>query len=137
MKLTTQIALVILVFSLYLVIPCEVSIYETSKSISYLKNFLIKHFSLILKKTEFGCKNNSCKEVSFETTNNFTGKDHLYIKWDASKCNYVALGLKWNNFKGKNLKAYHKIDRHRTSCSYRLRDHFKCANIFCPCRLRR
>ena len=54
---------------------------------------------------EFGdVKNNSCKEVSFDTTNNFTGKDHLHIKWDASKCNYIALGLKWSNFKGKNLK---------------------------------
>ncbi|MEC8611117.1 MAG: hypothetical protein VXY06_05135, partial [Bacteroidota bacterium] len=52
----------------------------------------------------WGVKNNSCKEVSFETINNFTGNDHLRIKWDASKCNYIALGLKWSNFKAKNLK---------------------------------
>ena len=106
MKLTTQIASVIL-FSCTL--SCnymrEVSIYEPSKSISAFEEFPYK--TLFTNSEEngiWGVKNNSCKEVSFDTTNNFTGKDHLHIKWDASKCNYIALGLKWSNYKGKNLK---------------------------------
>ena len=83
----------------------EVSIYEPSKSISAFEEFPYK--TLFTNSEEngiWGVKNNSCKEVSFDTTNNFTGKDHLHIKWDASKCNYIALGLKWSNYKGKNLK---------------------------------
>jgi len=106
MKLTTQIASVILVCCTF---SCdsmrEVSIYEPSKSISAFEEFPYK--TLFTNSEEngiWGVKNNSCKEVSFETTNNFTGKDHLHIKWDASKCNYIALGLKWSNYKGKNLK---------------------------------
>ena len=106
MKVTIQIASVILVCC---TLSCEsmreVGIYETSKSISAFEEF--PHKTLFTNSEEngiWGVKNNSCKEVSFDTTNNFTGKDHLHVKWDASKCNYIALGLKWNNFKGKNLK---------------------------------
>ena len=106
MKLTIQIALVILVCC---TLSCgsmsEVGIYEPSKYISAFEQFPYK--TLFTNSEEngiWGVKNNSCKEVSFETNNNFTGKDHLHIKWDASKCNYIALGLKWSNFKGKNLK---------------------------------
>ena len=105
MKLTTQIASVILVcFTLSCDSMREVSIYEPSKSISAFEKFPYK--TLFTNSEEngiWGLKNNSCKEVLFDTTNNFTGKDHLHIKWDASKCNYVALGLKWNSYKGKNL----------------------------------
>lgn len=105
MKLTTQIASIILVcFTLSCDSMREVSIYEPSKSISAFEKFPYK--TLFTNSEEngiWGLKNNSCKEVSFDTTNNFTGKDHLHIKWDASKCNYVALGLKWNSYKGKNL----------------------------------
>lgn len=106
MKLTKQIASLILVCC---ILSCdymrEVSIYEPSKSISAFEKFPYK--TLFTNSEEngiWGVKNNSCKEVSFETINNFTGKDHLHIKWDASKCNYIALGLKWSNFKAKNLK---------------------------------
>ena len=105
MKLTTQIASVILVcFTLSCDSMREVSIYEPSKSISAFEKFPYK--TLFTNSEEngiWGLKNNSCKEVSFDTTNNFTGKDHLHIKWDASKCNYVALGLKCSSYKGKNL----------------------------------
>ena len=31
------------------------------------------------------------------------GKDYLYIKRNASKCNYIGIGLKWANYKVKNL----------------------------------
>ena len=106
MKLNIQIALGILIFC---TLSCgsmrEVSIYEPSKSISAFEQF--PHKTLFTGSEEngiWGVKNNSCKEVSFEKTNNFNGKDHLHIKWDDSKCNYIALGLKWSNFKGKNLK---------------------------------
>ncbi len=106
MRLTTQIVSVIL-FSCTL--SCnsmrEVSIYEPTKSISAFEEFPYK--TLFTNSEEngiWGVKNNSCKEISFDTTNNFTGKDHLHIKWDASKCNYIALGLKWSNYNGKNLK---------------------------------
>lgn len=106
MKLTSQISSLILVCC---ILSCnymrEVSIYEPSKSISAFEKFPYK--TLFTNSEEngiWGVKNNSCKEVSFETINNFTGKDHLRIKWDASKCNYIALGLKWSNFKAKNLK---------------------------------
>ena len=51
-----------------------------------------------------GIKNNKCKEILFDTTNNFIGKNHLHVKWDASKCNYIALGLKWGNYKAKDLR---------------------------------
>ena len=43
--------------------------------------------------------------MSFKATNSYTGKDHLHIKWNASKCKYVGIGLKWGNYKVKNLKS--------------------------------
>ena len=52
----------------------------------------------------WGVKNNNCKKVYFDTINNYVGTDHIYIKWDASKCNYIGLGLKWDNYKVKNLR---------------------------------
>jgi len=105
MKLTTQIALGMLIFC---TLSCgymrEVGIYEPSKSISAFEQF--PHKTLFTNSEEnglWGLKNNACKEVSFETSNSYIGKDHLYIKWDASKCNYIGMGLKWGNYKGKNL----------------------------------
>ena len=105
MKLTTQIALGILIFcSLSCGYMREVSIYEPSKSISAFEQFPYK--TLFTNSEEnglWGVKNNNCKQVSFETTNNYIGKDHLHIKWNSSSCNYIGLGLKWGNYKGKNL----------------------------------
>ena len=106
MKLITQIALVILFFCS---ISCgymrEVGIYEPSKSISEFEKF--PHKTLFTNSEEnglWGVKNNICKQVSFVTTNSYIGKDHIHIKWDASKCNYLAMGLKWSDYKVKNLK---------------------------------
>ena len=106
MKLTIQITLAILIFCS---ISCgnmrDVSIYEPSKSISAFEQF--PHKILFTNSEEnglWGIKNNTCKEVSFKTINSYIGKDHLYIKWNASKCNYIGMGLKWGNYKGKNLK---------------------------------
>ena len=106
MKLNTQIAIAVLIFC---TLSCgkmrDVSVYEPSKSISAFEQF--PHKILFTNSDEnglWGVKNNACKQVSFETSNSYVGKDHLYIKWDASKCNYIGLGLKWGNYKGKNLK---------------------------------
>ena len=106
MKLTIQIALAIFIFCS---ISCgnmrDISIYEPSKSVSAFEQF--PHKILFTNSEEnglWGVKNNACKEISFETSNTYIGKDHLYIKWDASKCNYIGMGLKWGNYKGKNLK---------------------------------
>ena len=106
MKLTIQITLAILIFCS---ISCgnmrDVSIYEPSKSVSAFEQF--PHKILFTNSEEnglWGIKNNTCKEVSFKTINSYIGKDHLYIKWNASKCNYIGMGLKWGNYKGKNLK---------------------------------
>ena len=82
----------------------EVSIYEPSRSISAYDQFPYK--TLFTNSGEnglWGVKNNNCKEVYFDTKNSFIGKDHLHIKWDASKCNYIGMGLKWSNYKPKNL----------------------------------
>ena len=106
MKVTTQIVLAILIFCTF---SCgymrDVSIYEPSKSISAFEQF--PHKTLFTNSEEnglWGVKNNACKEVSFETNNSYIGKDHLYIKWNASKCKYIGIGLKWGNYKGKNLE---------------------------------
>ena len=105
MKLNIQIALATLMFcSLSCGSMREVSIYEPSKSISAFEQFPYK--TLFTNSEEnglWGVKKNTCKEVSFETTNNYIGKDHLHIKWNSSSCNYIGLGLKWGNYKGKNL----------------------------------
>ena len=105
MKLNKQIAFGILIFC---TLSCgsmrEVSIYEPSKSISAFEQFPYKTlFTSSEENGLWGVKNNTCKEVSFETTNNYIGKDHLHIKWNSSSCNYIGLGLKWGNYKSKNL----------------------------------
>ena len=105
MKFTIQIAVSILIFC---TLSCsymrEVSIYEPSKSVSAFEQFPHKIiFTTSMENGLWGVKNNACKQVSFETSNSYVGKDHLYIKWDASKCNYIGLGFKWGNYKGKNL----------------------------------
>ena len=106
MKFIKQISLAILVlFTFSCGFMREVNIYESSKSISAFEKFPYK--TLFTNSEEnglWGVKNNTCKEISFEATNSYIGKDHLHIKWNASKCNYIAMGLKWGNYKVKNLK---------------------------------
>ena len=105
MRLTAQIILATLVFC---VLSCgymrEVSVYEPSQSVSAFEQFPYKTlFTNSEEKGLWGVKKSACKEISFETNNSFIGKDHLHIKWNASKCNYIAVGLKWGNYKAKNL----------------------------------
>ena len=106
MKLNIPIVLLIFIF---FTLSCgsmrEVSIYEPSKSITAFDQFAYKTLFTNSKENGlWGIKKNNCKQVSFETTNSYIGKDHIHIKWDASKCNYLAMGLKWGNYKVKNLK---------------------------------
>ena len=106
MKLNIQIPLGILIFC---TLSCgymrEVSIYEPSKSISEFEKFPFKTlFNNSEENGLWGVKNNSCKEVSFDTTNSYIGKDHLHVKWNSFKCKYVGIGLKWGNYKVKNLE---------------------------------
>ena len=105
MRLTAQIALGALV---YFTMSCgsmqDVRLYGPSKSTSAFEKFPYK---ILFTSSEedglWGLKNNACKEISFETTNSYIGKDHLHIKWNESSCKYIGIGLKWGNYKGKNL----------------------------------
>ena len=106
MKMTKQIALVVFIFS---IISCgsmrDVSVYEPSKSISPFEQFPYK---ILFKDSKenglWGVKTNACKQVTYQTNNSYVGQDHLHVKWNASECRYVAVGLKWGNYKVKNLK---------------------------------
>ena len=105
MKFNIQIILAIFIFCAF---SCgtlrDVGVYEPSKSISVFEQFPYK--TLFTNSEEnglWGVKNNACKEVSFETSNSYIGKDHLHVRWNAAKCNYIGMGLKWGNYKVKNL----------------------------------
>jgi len=106
MKIAKKIAIVVFIFS---VVSCgsmrDVSIYEPSKSVSTFEQFPYK---ILFKDSKenglWGVKTNACKQVSYKTNNSYIGEDHLHIKWNESACKYVAIGLKWGNYKVKNLK---------------------------------
>ena len=52
----------------------------------------------------FGMKAHPCKEIVFDRINNFSGKDHLYLKWNKTKdCKWLGFGFKWGDFKSKDL----------------------------------
>ena len=105
MKLTFPIALYFL--SCCLTLSCsinQVSIYEPYEPETNFEKFPYKVLFTSSEEDAFwGTKNNECKTVLFDTSNNFIGNNHLHIKWDQSNCNYIGLGLKWGNYKPKNL----------------------------------
>ncbi len=105
MKLSTK---TLLIFIIFCTLSCsymrEVNVYEPLKAISSFEQFPYKTlFTSSYEDGLWGMKNNPCKEVCFKTNNNYVGKDHLYIKWDGSKCNYIGIGFKWGDYKVKNL----------------------------------
>ena len=52
----------------------------------------------------YGWKVHPCKEINFDTVNNYSGNDHLHIKWNKTNdCKWLGFGFKWGNFKSKNL----------------------------------
>jgi hypothetical protein len=97
-------------FFVLFLISCEslktVQLYETIieeqdplESFSYKKIFIDSYESRV-----WGVKSNNCKQISFDSTNNYTGKDHLHLIWNKSRdCKYLGFGFSWGNFKGKNL----------------------------------
>ena len=105
MKSTFQIALYVIFCCL--IQSCtmnEVAIYEQYDPVTPFEKFPYKVLFTSSEENAFwGINNNACKTVSFDTSNSFTGKNHLHIKWDQSKCKYIGLGLKWGNYKPKNL----------------------------------
>ena len=40
-------------------------------------------------------KSNSCKEISFDTLNNYIGSDHLHVAWNKKEeCKWLGFGFK-------------------------------------------
>ena len=102
----------ILVWSLLLFFSCNsmktVSLYDTVVEKDIEDPFLSFPFKDIFTDSDktgvFGMKTHPCKEITFDTINNFSGKDHLHLKWEKTKnCKWLGLGFKWGNFKSKNL----------------------------------
>ena len=53
----------------------------------------------------WGVKINDCKSILFDSINNFTGSDHLHIKWKEDKeCKFLGFGFSWGNYESKNLQ---------------------------------
>jgi hypothetical protein len=101
-----------LVWSLLLFFSCNsmktVSLYDTVVEKDKEDPFLSFPFKDIFTDSDktgvFGTKTHPCKEITFDTINNFSGKDHLHLKWEKTKnCKWLGLGFKWGNFKSKNL----------------------------------
>lgn len=101
-----------LVWSLLLFFSCNsmktVSLYDTVVEKDKEDPFLSFPFKDIFTDSDktgvFGMKTHPCKEITFDTINNFSGKDHLHLNWEKTKnCKWLGLGFKWGNFKSKNL----------------------------------
>ena len=95
--------LIIILFAISCSSMKEVELYEfvekRNNSFEYNDIFIDSELSGV-----WGVKQNSCKSISFDTLNNFIGKDHLHIKWnEKQECKYLGFGFKWANFKSKNL----------------------------------
>lgn len=57
----------------------------------------------------YGMKAHPCKEIKFDTTNNFSGKDHLHLKWNKTKdCKWLGFGFKWGGFKSKDISTIYE-----------------------------
>jgi hypothetical protein len=79
-----------LVWSLLLFFSCNsmktVSLYDTVVEKDKEDPFLSFPFKDIFTDSDktgvFGTKTHPCKEITFDTINNFSGKDHLHLKWE-------------------------------------------------------
>jgi hypothetical protein len=57
----------------------------------------------------YGMKAHPCKEIKFDTTNNFSGTDHLHLKWNKTKdCKWLGFGFKWGGFKSKDISTIYE-----------------------------
>ena len=95
---------------LFILISCDsfktVNLYKSVidqpdplESFSYKDIFIDSYKSKV-----WGVKSNNCKQILYDSINNFNGKDHLHLIWNKNKeCKYMGFGFAWANFKGKNL----------------------------------
>ena len=97
-------------FTIIVFISCDaikqVELYETVQN--YSDPFLsFENKNIFIDSQQsgvWGVKKNDCKDIGFDSTNNYVGSDHLHIKWNRDKnCKYLGFGFSWGNFKGKNL----------------------------------
>ena len=81
------------------------SIYDKEeKNIDPYEAFEFKDIFSESNATGIWGKNNSCKEIYFDTTNNYVGNDHLHLIWSKTEdCKWLGFGFKWGNFQSKNL----------------------------------
>ena len=100
----------ILVWSALLLFSCDsmktVNLYDSvEKKEDPFLTFPYKDIFTDSDKTGvFGMKAHPCKEIVFDRINNFSGKDHLYLKWNKTKdCKWLGFGFKWGDFKSKDL----------------------------------
>lgn len=103
----------ILIWSLLLLFSCDsmktVNLYDSfEKKEDPFLSFQYKDiFTDSDKSGVYGMKVHPCKEISFDTINNFSGSDHLHLKWNKTKdCKWLGFGFKWGNFKSKNLLPF-------------------------------
>ena len=85
----------------------DIELYQNQvQKVDPLESFVYKDIFTDSKKTKlWGGKTNNCKEVVFETSNNFEGEDHLYVKWNKNdECKFIGIGFPWGNYKSKNSK---------------------------------
>ena len=126
---------------LFLLFSCKsmsnVQLYdEVNESPDPYATFQYKNIFSDSKLTGVWGKSNSCKEINFDTLNNYIGADHLHVVWDKKEeCKWLGFGFKWGNFKSKNLKPI----INSTAIQFRIRcdssEFFKVPMFFCISRL--
>ena len=95
---------------LFLLFSCKsmsnVQLYdEVGLLVDPYESFQYKNIFSDSQSTGVWGKSNSCKEISFDTLNNYIGSDHLHVAWNKKEeCKWLGFGFKWGNFQSKNLK---------------------------------
>ena len=93
----------------FIIIACDslnnLSIYDrVEKNIDHYEAFEFKNIFIESISTGIWGKSNNCKEIYFDTSNNYIGKDHLHLIWSKTEdCKWLGFGFKWGDFKSKNL----------------------------------
>ena len=95
---------------LFILISCDsfktVNLYDSVinkpdsyESFNYKDIFIDSYRSKV-----WGVKSDNCKQITYDSVNNFNGQNHLHLIWNENKeCKYMGFGFAWANFKGKNL----------------------------------
>ena len=105
MRLILQILIILLCFSCNYM--KEISLYEPSEEEepNSVEKFSQKVIFLDSASSGiWGTNEHSCKQISFNSENNYTSKDHLHIRWNKTEaCKYLGMGFTWDSYKKKNL----------------------------------